>query len=246
MCLKIEEGALFIADAHENANRKGFWEFLEKVHSKEIPTSQLFIMGDMFDLLVGKVDFTCIKYKKYIQLLESIAQKIPVFYFEGNHDFCLKTLFEHVHVIPIQKQPMQFVLPNGKHALLLHGDKYGSLMHNLYTRCIRSSFVLSGLNQVDKLVSNAIARTIEKNQQKKNICKQIEDFKTIIHDKIPRYKSKKADYILEGHYHQNRQFHFDSLNYINFSSFACNQSFFIVKCSQKAEFAQMKLRGYNV
>ncbi|DAB31559.1 MAG TPA: UDP-2,3-diacylglucosamine hydrolase, partial [Sulfurospirillum sp. UBA11407] len=39
---------------------------------------------------------------------------------------------------------------------------------------------------------------------------------------------------------------FGNLNYINFSSFACNQSYFIVEFFNGVKFTQKKLRGFDV
>lgn len=53
--LNIKEGALFIADAHDSVERAFFFDFL--VYVNQNPPSQLFLMGDMFDLLVGSVSY---------------------------------------------------------------------------------------------------------------------------------------------------------------------------------------------
>jgi UDP-2,3-diacylglucosamine hydrolase len=129
---RIKNGAIFIADAHENDKRDKFYRFLECIESKKITTPQLFLMGDMFDLLVGKVEYSVKKYQKYIDLIEKISLHVEVFYFEGNHDFALSNLFKNVKVIPIQLQPMKFVLEDNTLVYLSHGDKYGGFVHNTY------------------------------------------------------------------------------------------------------------------
>jgi len=240
---KIKNGAIFIADAHENDKRDKFYHFLTKIDNKEIVTSQLFLMGDMFDLLVGKVEYTLDKNQKYIKLLNKIALHVEIIYFEGNHDFALSGTFENIIVIPIQKQPQQFVLEDDTLVYLSHGDKYGGFVHNLYTRLIRASTVLKVLNFIDKHSCNSISKTIENDQHKKNICKKIDNFEAIIGEKLHKYKANKKSYIAEGHYHQNYRFSKNGINYINFPSFACNQSYFIVECLQDEKFA---LRGCNV
>jgi len=246
MCHKIKEGAIFISDAHESDIRDGFYNFLLLLEKEEIATPQLFLMGDMFDLLVGKVENCVKKYEKYINLLEKLAQKFEIYYFEGNHDFCLEDIFLHVKVIPISKQPMLFSFEDDTHCLLSHGDKYGGLFHSLFTRVIRSKGILKLLNLYDKLVKYKLSNKIERDLLHKNICQKIENFQQIIEDKINQYNVQNCNYIVEGHYHQNQQFQVKEINYINFSSFACNQSYFIVELSQGAKFAQKKLRGCNV
>jgi UDP-2,3-diacylglucosamine hydrolase len=242
----IKEGAIFISDAHESDIRESFYEFLLLLESKEIKTPQLFLMGDMFDLLVGKVAYGVSKYTKHIELLEKLAQRIEIFYFEGNHDFCLDNLFLHVKVIPLSQQPLQFNLNDKKSCLLSHGDKYGGLFHMLFTKFIRSKSVLSVLNFIDVRGNFAISKKIEKGLLHKNICKKIHGFEQIIKEKILTFYPRNSQYILEGHYHQNEAFEINGINYINFPSFACNQSYFIVESSTSAKFAEKKLRGCNV
>ncbi|WP_024954976.1 UDP-2,3-diacylglucosamine diphosphatase [Sulfurospirillum arcachonense] len=243
MCLKINNGAIFIADAHEDENNEDFYNFLKQIDSKKIQASQLFLMGDMFDLLVGKVNYGVSKYKKYIELIEKISCSIEVIYYEGNHDFSLSTLFKNVKVIPIENQPTKALLEDGTVVYLSHGDKYGDLIHKIYTKLIRSNGVLKVLNMIDMMTNNTISKNIENAQLKKHLCKKIENFEDIISAKLFHYKALKNSYILEGHYHQNYKFKRNDINYINLPSFACKQSYFIVECSYDEKFA---LRGCNV
>jgi len=235
---KIENGAIFVADAHEDSQREGLYAFLKKIDTKELSTPQLFLMGDMFDLLVGKVEHGVKKYKKYIDLIEKITLHVEVFYFEGNHDFALSNLFENVKVIPIQLQPMKFMLEDNTLVYLSHGDKYSGFVHGAYTRLIRSPLLLKILNFIDKRNNNYISKKIESDQLRKKLCSKIENFEDIIRTKIPKYNPVQNSYIVEGHYHQNYMFRQNSVNYINLPSFACNQSYFIVECSKRNKFTQ--------
>jgi len=233
---KIKNGAIFIADAHDNDKRDDFYGFLQKIDTKEISISQLFLMGDMLDLLVGKVEYGVKKYKKYIDLIEKISLHVEIFYFEGNHDFALKKLFKNIKVIPIELQPMKFTLEDNTLVYLSHGDKYGGFAHGVYTKLIRSSFLLTILNFIDKIKDNIISKKIEEDQFRKKLCTKIDNFEKIIKSKIPNYNPQQNSYIVEGHYHQNYMFKQNSINYINLPSFACNQSYFIVECSKHNKF----------
>ncbi len=239
----IKEGAIFIADAHDCAQRSFFFDFLKELAKN--PPPQLFLMGDMVDLLVGDVAHGVRKYQHYITLIDKIATKTELFYLEGNHDFNLTSLFTHAHVVPIQQQPLHVSLPDGSKALLLHGDKYGELIHRFYTYLIRNHGVLRVLNFIDKHFSSIISESIEKSQERKNLCRKIENFQNVIESKITHYPLDSITWILEGHYHQNCQFETHGVNYFNFSSFACNQSYFSVQSFPKTQFAQMQVRGCN-
>ena len=72
--LFIQKGALFIADAHESSERTLLWDFL--LYVQENPPPQLFLMGDMFDLLVGNVRYGVQKYQRYIRRLEEIRKRV--------------------------------------------------------------------------------------------------------------------------------------------------------------------------
>ena len=239
--LTIQEGAIFISDSHDDDKRDFFLQFL--LHVEEVNPKQLFLMGDMFDLLVGDVAYGVQKYQKYIQRIDEIAQKIEVWYFEGNHDFRLQQLFHHVHVIPLSKQPLLCKLPDGQECLLSHGDKFGNRAHRFFTAFIRNPKALWILNQLDKNFNFFISCFIENNQSKKNICQTIDHFEMLVEGKIDQYKPLHVPIIAEGHYHQNRSFKVRNRQYINFSSFACNQSYFIVQSSPETEFAEKQLRG---
>ena len=238
MSLEIKEGAIFIADAHESSEREFFFHFL--LHVKANKPAQLFLMGDMFDLLVGSVQYGVSKYQRYIELIDSIAQDTEVFYFEGNHDFDLARLFKWVKVIPLEQQPLLFSLPDGQNCLLSHGDKFGNLTHKLFTAFIRNPKILPFLNFLDQNFHFFISRKIESNQKKKNICRKIERFEELVKAKIERYESLHVKIIAEGHYHQNCTFEINNKQYINFSSFACNQSYFSVQSSPKTQFIEKK------
>ncbi|WP_458701677.1 UDP-2,3-diacylglucosamine diphosphatase [Sulfurospirillum sp. 1307] len=240
MHLNIKNGAIFIADSHENSSTSNFYDFLKKIHAKDIQTKQLFLMGDMFDLLVGKVDATVEMYEKYIDLLDEIALHVETIYFEGNHDFSLSNLFKNVKVIPIESQPVIGLLEDGTKVHLSHGDKFEKYIHVIYTKIIRSKTILKLLNIIDILCFNKVSKTIQSNQLKKDICRKIENFEEIISAKIGYYGAQKGEFILEGHYHQDYKFSKNKINYINLPSFACNQSYFIVECSLEEKFAHKK------
>lgn len=241
---KISQGAIFIADCHENKQREWFWKFLCDIKANKITPSELFLMGDIFDLLVGEITFTHSFAKKYINLLDELAKKIPIFYFEGNHDFNLQKIFSHVKVIPLQNQPMIFKYKNQK-ILLSHGDIYGDLSYILYTKFIRHSFTCKVLNTLNNALNGYISNKILHAQKSKNICKKIKNFKQNINVKLQKYPLKNIDVVCEGHYHQNENFTCKGVMYQNFSSFACDKSYFVVQSHKSIKFTQIKLRGNN-
>ena len=237
MSHEIKEGALFISDAHDNESRHGFRDFLIELSERETLPPQLFLMGDMFELLVGQITYTKNLFNETIELINSLSQNIEIFYFEGNHDFDLQTIFPNVKVFPIQAQPTLFHFKNKK-ILLAHGDLHQGRGYALYTSVARNRIMLILLNFIDNLFQNSIAKKIISLHIGKDICCKIKDFNQIIKQKIQKYDIglTEIDFVCEGHHHQNEEFVFNSLKYKNFSSFACDGSYFKIAFKDEIEF----------
>jgi len=211
MSHRVLDGAIFIADAHYPNHSREFKNFLLDIKSKKINTPQLFLMGDIFDLLVGQSSYLKELFKEEIEVIDSIAKDIEVYYLEGNHDFNLSSIFKNVKVFSIDKQPL--MLDN---ASLSHGDKYNTTFgYKLYTKIIRNPIIL-------KLIPQIYAKYKLKKLSLKKICKKIENFETIVLD-IKKYYPNNL--IIEGHFHQGKIYK----NYIALPSFACSREYAIFK-----------------
>ncbi len=227
MCREIKEGAFFIADVHQNENRKEFYDFLLFLEKKGF--KQLFLMGDIFDLLVGEVEYTVKFYEKEIRLLNDLSLEGEIFYLEGNHDFNISYLFPNIKVFPISSQPAIFRYKNQTVALS-HGDIYTENSYQAYTSIIRNPFLLTFLNGVDTLLGNFISKTILKTQKdKKDICDKLKRFRKKIEKRVDNYKKFSPYLILEGHYHQGEGLDFEDMKYFNFNSFACTKNYYILE-----------------
>lgn len=238
--IEIKEGAFFISDAHDNEKRDGFYLFLKKLDAKEIVAPQLFLMGDMFDLLVGEVSYTKELFKESITLINKISEKIEIFYFEGNHDFDLQSVFPDVKVFPISLQPFCFRYRDKK-ILLSHGDLYQGFGYTLYTAIIRNKISLKILDFIDNSTKNFISKKILTPQIGKNICYEIENFEKIIKQKLQKYDIgiTEIDFVFEGHHHQDKEFVFGELKYKNFSSFACDKSYYKITFEDEIKFIKI-------
>jgi len=215
----LKEGALFIADAHYPHHGDELLHLLQKLESGTIVTPQLFLMGDIFDLLFG--------YNAYIQhftidaitLLQDLSQKIEIHYFEGNHDFLLKPIFKNINIYSRAIQPLYFDL-NGKNIGLAHGDKYAlGRMYNLYCVMLRNRWLIRALSPLDKLIiDDRISRL-----KQKNICSSMKDFECRAREITASYSG--ADLIIEGHYHQGKRVG----RYLSLPSLACQKQVATVK-----------------
>jgi UDP-2,3-diacylglucosamine hydrolase len=228
---KLHEGAILVADSHAAPWRTQFIDFLNALDRGEIQTPQLVLMGDNFDLLFGPILSTHILNEEGLSLLDRLSQKIEIWYLEGNHDFRLTSLFKHIRVIPLKRQPF-IVEFQGEKVALLHGDIGVPLGYKIYTALIRNSAILSALNLIDTLIGGVILHWLSAQMQRKRHCTKIENFESIAQRLEGEIWIEECDSVIEGHYHQNQQFRFEKYNYYNLGAFACNERYYVVKSSQ--------------
>ncbi len=239
---EILDGAIFIADAHENDERRGFWEFLQALKNKKFNCPQLFLMGDIFDLLIGEISATHSFAKPYIELLEELTNEIEIFYLEGNHDFNLSCFFSKVRLFELKKQALVLHTSKDKKMkfYLAHGDIFLNPFLELALKSLRNHYLLSFLNVLDLLSFHAISKKILKNQKQKKIYSKIENFELLARKRYKKFKANGA-WVVEGHYHQNLILNEKDIKYFNLASFAYEKSFFVVELGQEIRFLQRKL-----
>jgi UDP-2,3-diacylglucosamine hydrolase len=215
--ISLNIDAIFIADAHDNSNRKIVYSALKEV--ERLQPSQLFLVGDIFDLLVGEVEYTKKLYRQEISLINKLAKTIEVFYFEGNHDFSLEGLFENVTLYSRKQQPVVFQ-KDDQLVSIAHGDVFENFGYDLYTAIIRNSTLLKILNFIDIHINYTISKKIIEKLSYKQQCRKYSGFEENIERRISLYPP--YDIIIEAHFHQDKRYK----NYINLPSLACNTHLF--------------------
>jgi len=239
----VKSGAIFIADSHENENRENFWHFLCALKSGEIKTPQLFLMGDMFDFLAGECEFFVKFYERYVRAIDELGEKMEIYYFEGNHDFNLARLFKNVKAYPIGAQPVKFASECGQSVLIAHGDIFLPFVAKYALRFLRVKIFLKTMNFFDKFLNFRLSKRILNKLKRKILDYKIPNFKNLAEAKMRRYNAfYEADVVIEGHYHQGKQYTIGKQKYINVPSFACEQSYFVVEYSQNIKFARKSVK----
>ncbi|MCF6243820.1 MAG: metallophosphoesterase [Sulfurovum sp.] len=209
--IQIQENAIFIADSHYPHHGDDFRQLLQKINNKEILTQQLFLMGDNFDLLFGHNDHIQTFSKEVIDLLQTLSKTIEIYYFEGNHDFCLSNIFTNMNVYSRDEQPVEFSL-GGKKVALSHGDKYTTgFAYDFYCKVLRNKITLTLLRPFEKIIIN---HRIKKLSEKK-ICHTFKGFDKRVESILEHYKD--VDLVIEGHFHQSKVIG----KYISLPSQAC-------------------------
>lgn len=235
----IKENAIFIADAHENENRRGFWVFLQALKDKKIQTPQLFLMGDIFDLLIYEVKATHGFAKAYIDLLEELANEIEIIYLEGNHDFNLAKFFKNVKVFSIKQQPLLCEFQDKTLVKLAHGDIFLKPFLQFCLKSLRNHYLLFFLNFLNIISKEKITQKILKNQNKKQLIRKIHHFSALIKERLKHYN---IGFVIEGHYHQDVFLEYENIKYLNLATFAYKESFFVVKYEPEIRFHKIELK----
>jgi UDP-2,3-diacylglucosamine hydrolase len=229
--MELREGAILVADSHYAPWRTLFIDFLRALESGEIETSQLILMGDNCDLLFGPVDETLRLNREIIALLNTLSTSIEIVYLEGNHDFRLASLFPNITIVSRAKQPLIMEYGSQKVALL-HGDITVPLGYEIYTALIRNRPLLYCLNKINNWFGGCIIKQLTSQMKRKNHCHAINDFRSMAHRHVSQQWISQCDIVIEGHYHQNKSFDFETYRYINLGAFACNERYYVVKSVQ--------------
>jgi UDP-2,3-diacylglucosamine hydrolase len=186
----LKNGAVFIADSHYSHSNETLYKIL--IEFEKTPPPQLFLVGDIFQLLLN-FPFLINYNKKVIELINSISKKCEVYYFEGNHDFCLEGVFDK-EVILLKELKKNGICIN-------HGDIYlNDNFYKFYVKIIRNKRFMKFINLISlNFLNNWLFKKV---LSKKIRCDKMNSFEKLAKMKIKLYKNCRL--IIEGHYHQNK------------------------------------------
>lgn len=219
MCLNIHDDAIFVADAHFNVHRNEFALFLDQVKKGAIQTSQLFLMGDMFDFITQESFYFIKQNQAVIDVINELSQNIEIIYLEGNHDYNLEKLFPKVQVVARDAQPLKATYQD-KTVALSHGDNFEATSYNVYCAIIRNRPLLTFLNMID--FSHWLSKKIDYALREKVICRVYTGFEKKV---ATRLESYDTNIVIEGHFHQGKEFTFNNKHYINIPSLHCSREY---------------------
>ncbi|BBG65198.1 hypothetical protein NNO_0495 [Hydrogenimonas sp.] len=238
----LREGAWFIADSHYARYNTALYDFLSKLSPDDLPP-QIFLMGDIFDLLFGYARNSIQPNRKMVDLLQQIARQCEVIYLEGNHDFGLEPLFGGViRVVPRSGQPLMARF--AEHSVALHhGDTLQGVGYEIYTALIRNTLVDRLLNMLDTATDGAVIGWLERYNRKKRPCYKIDDFEKLMRKRLDILKERyDFDIWIEGHFHQNVRFDYEHLSYFNLPAFACANTYTVIRLEgDSVEFEERRM-----
>lgn len=125
--------AVIISDLHlgsEVCQAKLLTQFLEQLHTGEIPAKKLILNGDVFD----SWDFRRLKKKhwKVLSAIRSLSDHIHVIWLNGNHDGPAE-IISHLLGVEVAEE---YIFESGtKRILALHGDRFDNFIvdHPIFT-----------------------------------------------------------------------------------------------------------------
>ncbi len=229
---EVLEGAIFVSDVHHQEGLSHFPRLLN--HLLASPPSQLFLMGDIFQILVGSVKSSYRPYISILEQLELLSQKSTLFYFEGNHDFGLPQLsyLKNIQIYPRKFQPIPFTCQD-KLFLLAHGDLFLKWGYEIYIRLLSSQFSIKTLGFLDQIIPLYAPLTAPIYHKKiRSLIPNQEVFKDFSKQRLACYEHWRAKIaptlnlggVIEGHFHIGRFYKSDqNLLYAALPSFYHNQ-----------------------
>lgn len=231
--IHINDDAIFIADSHIQKNRDALIYKLNNLDSirQKIP-SQIVFLGDISNLLVGKIRSSEIINEKLIECIKNL--KSQIIYFEGNHDFNIKSILDSPNIIiPRDMQPVIARYKN-KTIILAHGDIFLDQKYEFYINTITSKKMISFLGCLD-FVSKGKIFNIINNKVKAKEIKYPRNADSIINQRISAYKNYiksldiKVDMVIEGHFHIGKIINDKDFIYVAMPSFCHDAKIFDIQ-----------------
>ncbi len=203
--------AWFVSDIHlkssEERNGQILLRFLHSLQKKDPQQVHLFLLGDIFDLWIGKHQYFANSFGPLTEALRTLRKSgMKITYIEGNHDVHVEGYFKKKLDIDVFVEAQHFHL-NGLRVRLEHGDlinqhdeaylKYRSIIRNPYIKPFAN--IIPG-----RLLSYLGRRASKKSRhQSSHFLVQNEDrlVKMIRQHAETVYNDVPFDVIISGHMH---------------------------------------------
>ncbi len=207
--------SIFLSDLHiDNEHGEIARAFLFLIQKQIIPNgiTDIFLVGDIFDLWIGEKKFFVKKYENIIKELSNlVSQGVSIHYFEGNHDLYIDKFWKSIGV-KTYSGPQYFLLDNTT-VRVEHGDLMDPSDKN-YLRLKR----FLHLNIIEKIINlfpgkfSYYCGNIFSQKSRSNSDSKREIYKNKILEKLITYSKKMYtlkpfDIHITGHIH----FNFDTI-----------------------------------
>ncbi len=198
--------AVFVSDVHltepDSERYQIFLQFLNLLSKKTV--KRLVLLGDIFDLWVGRHQYFVSKHSELVQILGSLKSKgTEIHYFEGNHDLYLKDFFGNNLGFEIHPDSYEVVWDGLKirmeHGDLANPDDRGYLFLRSFLRNVLTKNLIR--NIPGKLVNKIGESASHKSRDYTDHLNV--DSKNLVRDYAKRLASTSDfDVLITGHTHQ--------------------------------------------
>ena len=175
-----EKDWIFVSDAHFSGRETEAMEvFLGFLNSEKERMSHLVILGDLFEFLFGfKDNPACGKpfpFADYLPILEGLQnlfrQGIRIKYFEGNHDFFLRSFFSEKFGMEVEVYPEgNEERLGGRRVFISHGDLSNPKLwrYRTFRRMIKNRWTYGLIERVGPGFSSRVAKWLSQRSYQKN------------------------------------------------------------------------------
>ena len=202
--------AIFLADAHLNqddTDSRNFLALADRAAAEKIP---LFLLGDVFDLWFGAPSLTFGFQKPIVEHLRKLRREgLNIYYVEGNRDFYLKQHHEGTTFDIVSEGAMP-VTVGGKRLHLAHGDTVNraDIAYRFWKGISKSRFANDAVARLPSSVILPMADWIERKLKRSNRRYKGSFPEREARDFSLRLFGEGVDFILLGHFHQERVMRF--------------------------------------
>lgn len=242
--------ALFLSDIHlRGSEDPHYLRLLDLLHTlKEKNITDLFLVGDIFDLWLGRHQIFIKNYSQLIQKIEELTKAgVRVHYFEGNHDLYLKRFWPQLGV-QVYPGPKEFQFEDVC-IRVEHGDEFdpkdfGYLFLRWFLRTpimqlaerILPDGLVHWIGQKSSHASRHYTSQIKTMAQETGLIK-IRDFAE------RRAKQSKFDILIFGHVHIRDEYQFEEAGLvrksINLGSWLTAPCYYMLE-GRKGQFFELK------
>lgn len=247
----------FISDIHvKEPNDFGcllLKDFFAKSNAKE--GDEIFLVGDIFDLMIGDhVEYLSLYSDFFNQLKVSASKGVKIHFFEGNHDFHLRKLFKRFcklnnvseDLIRIYQGPL-FTEISGKKIHVSHGDdiEIDNPSYKAYKRVVNNPFMkfvanyimpFSLLNFIGTRASNKSRNRNQKKYEIRDDKNVMEKFRESFRREIKR---RPVDILVCGHSHVKDDYTFEEARYLNVGYARLEKTFLKISDDGQIDFVNL-------
>jgi len=200
---------------------KNFCDLLDEFSEKDL--SQLWLLGDIFDLLVGPYKFWSKQYQEIFDRLALLHKKgCHILWCEGNHDFHIQTFLKKFGIEVFDGEKILEL--HARKIFLAHGDLVNKqdtayLQWRAFTR---NKLFRKSLDQIPSLFAQTLLQPIAKKISHKSRHSEKRDEKEFLLNLYRQNADKLFDQgfdaVFMGHCHVEDIYKKDSKFYVNLGS----------------------------